>query len=45
MHRYFAQAMNLATDKQRRHATQKLQGYIDELRRLARESPGRFAGS
>ena len=43
MHRYFAEAMNLATDKQRRHATQKLQGYIEELRRLARESPGRGA--
>ena len=44
MNRYFAEAMNLATDKQRRHATQKLQGYIDELRRLAREVPGRAAG-
>lgn len=45
MNRYFAEAMNLATDKQRRHATQKLQGYIDELRKLARDVPGRAAGS
>ena len=45
MQRYFADAMNMANDRQRRHATQKLQGYIDELRRLAREVAGRGAGS
>ena len=45
MHRYFADAMNMANDRQRRHATQKLQGYIDELRRLASDAAGRGAGS
>ena len=34
-HRYFAEAINLAQPEQRRHATERLQEYIDELLSLA----------
>lgn len=37
-HRYFAEAINLATAEQRRHASERLQEYIDELLALAGQS-------
>ena len=37
---FFAEAMNLATAGQRRHATERLQDYIDELLTLATQRSG-----